>query len=243
MSVDFARARLRGTVTCAGGVCQECATFACSSSTVGTLRGRRACDGDEVRDGAVPASRAHRRPATTRTRARPTRAFRLRLREHDDHLRGRRQPRTVPVCDMATGCGFANVADGTSCDDADACTTATCTAGILRYGMAVTCMDDGDACTAERCDSALGCVRDTVGDGGACDDGNPCTMAAPARWARARRRGRDLHRRRQPVHRGSLRPGHGLRRDQRRRRHRVRRRERCTTGTSRSAGTCGGGSA
>src|SRR5690606_13083434 len=88
-------------------------------------------------------------------------------------------PCTAPSCDPGTGCGFTNVADGTSCDDVDACTMGTsCVAGVCGDGMATTCVDDGNPCTAERCDPTLGCVTDAVAAGTACDDGDACTMGS-----------------------------------------------------------------
>jgi glucose/arabinose dehydrogenase len=94
-------------------------------------------------------------------------------------------------CDIMTP-----LADGTMCDDTDACTeNDSCTAGVCG-GAAVDC-DDANVCTTDSCDSATGCAysnntmscndgdgcteNDTCAGGACsgtavdCDDSNPCT--------------------------------------------------------------------
>ena len=77
------------------------------------------------------------------------------------------------TCDPATGiCSNPNKADGTSCDDGDACTqTDTCQAGVCS-GTLINC-DDGDACTVDTCDASTGqCIHHI----NVCDDGIDCTI-------------------------------------------------------------------
>ena len=61
------------------------------------------------------------------------------------------------------------------CDDGVTCTTDNCADGKC-LGMAndASCTDD-NGCTADSCDLALGCTHTAIE--GACDDGNPCTLA------------------------------------------------------------------
>jgi len=58
---------------------------------------------------------------------------------------------------------------GVHCDDGNACTADSCSAGECVH-VAISC-DDGDACTADTCDPATGCSHATF----SCDDNNPCT--------------------------------------------------------------------
>jgi len=81
-------------------------------------------------------------------------------------------------CDPATGvCTNPPAADGTGCDDGDACTrTDRCVAGVCTGGNPVTC-EAQDAChVAGRCDPATGvCTNPPAADGTGCDDGDACT--------------------------------------------------------------------
>lgn len=75
-------------------------------------------------------------------------------------------------CDAGT-CKARAIADGSSCDDRNACTDADiCTQGVCA-GTLVAC-DDGDACTADSCDPVEGC-QTVIAEGALCDDTNPCT--------------------------------------------------------------------
>jgi hypothetical protein len=81
------------------------------------------------------------------------------------------------VCDGATGaCVAITATDGTSCDDAMACTTGdVCTAGACA-GAPVDCSTLTDACHAGVCEPTSGaCVQTTAADGSLCDDGAACT--------------------------------------------------------------------
>jgi hypothetical protein len=85
------------------------------------------------------------------------------------------------LCDRATGaCAFAPSADGTPCDDRDACTRASaCSAGTCVGSAPVAC-PGADACNdAGACDPGSGACGPPQPkmDGTACDDGNACTGA------------------------------------------------------------------
>jgi hypothetical protein len=106
---------------------------------------------------------------------------------------------TVSSCDPTLGCVTRNKADGTSCNDGNAATTADrCTAGTCAgrpvtpgdspgHGSsggsgkqdeafcAVSC-DDGDPCTANRCVQGA-CQSEPAPAGTACDDGDPITVS------------------------------------------------------------------
>jgi hypothetical protein len=65
----------------------------------------------------------------------------------------------VATCDPILGCVLVDAADGTACNDANACTTGDTCAGGSCVGGAPPACDDGDACTGiETCDPAGGCV-------------------------------------------------------------------------------------
>jgi cysteine-rich repeat protein len=83
-------------------------------------------------------------------------------------------PCETAICNLETSlCEAANVADGTACDDANACTSAdVCSAGVCTSGAAVNC-DDSDACTSDSCDPATGCANSSIA--ATCDDGDACT--------------------------------------------------------------------
>jgi len=68
-------------------------------------------------------------------------------------------------------------ANGTACDDGEFCTTGeTCTDGTCGDGFAYDCSSLSSACGVGFCDEANDECAVTPGpDGGACDDGDPCT--------------------------------------------------------------------
>jgi len=179
---DFAvRPLCHATLACTGGVCASCQRFACIPATVGTsCADTNLCNGEETCDGngacaAGPELDCDDGSACTNDDCTPlTGCSNVAITCPDDG-----NPCTVPLCNAATGCGFANVMDGTSCDDANACTSSTvCMAGSCEPMMGTTCADDGNPCTVERCDAALGCVSEPVGNGTACDDGDQCTLGS-----------------------------------------------------------------
>ncbi|MBN1774676.1 MAG: hypothetical protein JXB32_25670 [Deltaproteobacteria bacterium] len=66
------------------------------------------------------------------------------------------------VCDPASGCRGAPVADGTACNDGVYCTVGeTCTGGTCGGGTARDC-GDGDPCTSDSCSEALGRCDNTL---------------------------------------------------------------------------------
>jgi hypothetical protein len=79
-------------------------------------------------------------------------------------------------CDFQTGCFHKPVEDGVGCDDGDECTDGDGCAGGICIGTPKKCVDD-NVCTTDSCDAATGiCKFPATGDGGACDDGDPCTL-------------------------------------------------------------------
>ena len=84
------------------------------------------------------------------------------------------------TCDPATGvCSNPSKADGSACDDADACTQSdTCQAGACTGSNPVTCAAQDGCHDAGTCDPATGvCASPNKADGTACDDGNACTQS------------------------------------------------------------------
>ncbi|MBC8293775.1 MAG: hypothetical protein H8E45_11510, partial [Proteobacteria bacterium] len=106
---------------------------------------------------------------------------------------------TDDICDPASGCSNLTnnaacddgdpctsgdqcdvgscVAGGpTTCDDSNACTTDSCSAGIgCQFVPGLIDCNDGNGCTDDTCDPASGCVNSN--NSLACDDGNACTTA------------------------------------------------------------------
>ena len=82
------------------------------------------------------------------------------------------------TCDHATGvCSNPNKADGTGCDDGNACTRIDlCQAGTCVGGNPVTCTASDQCHVAGTCDPTSGaCSNPPKGDGSTCNDGNACT--------------------------------------------------------------------
>ncbi|MFN8544789.1 MAG: S8 family serine peptidase [Candidatus Binatia bacterium] len=71
--------------------------------------------------------------------------------------------------------GTKNCVVDADCNDADACTTDTCTGCVCAH-TAVSC-SDGNACTADTCNSATGCQHANEPDGTACPDTTVCNGA------------------------------------------------------------------
>ncbi len=84
------------------------------------------------------------------------------------------------TCDPATGeCSDPAKADGSPCDDADACTqTDTCVEGSCVGADPIVCTASDQCYDAGTCDPATGLCPDPVvkADGSPCDDANPCTQ-------------------------------------------------------------------
>ena len=90
------------------------------------------------------------------------------------------QCHATSVCSPATGvCANSAKANGTACDDGNACTQSdTCQSGICSSGAAVICAPPDQCHTAGgSCDPIKGCTSAAKPDGAACDDGNACTQA------------------------------------------------------------------
>jgi len=89
---------------------------------------------------------------------------------------------TDDSCDPGTGsCVNDPVAEGTSCDDGDLCTTNDqCSSGVCG-GTSPDC-DDGNVCTTDSCDPGTGCVNvansEPCNDGIACTTGDVCSSGA-----------------------------------------------------------------
>jgi len=82
-------------------------------------------------------------------------------------------PCTLDTCHPTLGCQHAAVADLTSCDDRQACTTGDrCIGGTCTPTGATVC-DDGKQCTDSTCLPDVGCVH--IARSGSCEDGNKCT--------------------------------------------------------------------
>jgi hypothetical protein len=81
------------------------------------------------------------------------------------------------VCDPATGvCSNPHKADGTTCNDGNACTrTDACQAGVCKGGNAVVCTAQDQCRAAGTCDPATGTCSNPPRTGARCDDGNACS--------------------------------------------------------------------
>jgi len=83
------------------------------------------------------------------------------------------------VCDPATGlCSNPTAADGTTCDDGDACTqTDTCVAGVCTGSDPVICTASDQCHVPGVCDPDTGtCSNPDAPEGTTCSDGNACTQ-------------------------------------------------------------------
>ncbi len=84
-------------------------------------------------------------------------------------------PCTPSVCVDKLCQPAAELPNGATCEDGDACTTLqTCQDGQCQGGVAQNC-DDGNPCSQDQCDLNHGCQHALV-NGGACEDGNACTV-------------------------------------------------------------------
>ncbi|HEX4823484.1 MAG TPA: hypothetical protein VFV19_04195 [Candidatus Polarisedimenticolaceae bacterium] len=87
-------------------------------------------------------------------------------------------PCTDDSCDPATGCVHIATAEGTECNDGNACTTldACDGAGHCLSVIPLDC-DDGNPCTVDACNPASGCTHVPATAGTSCADGNACNGA------------------------------------------------------------------
>src|SRR5205823_539575 len=76
-------------------------------------------------------------------------------------------------------CSNPSAANGTACNDGNACTqTDTCQNGACVGGNPVVCRASDSCHAAGTCDPATGaCSNPSVADGTACDDGDPNTIS------------------------------------------------------------------
>ena len=89
------------------------------------------------------------------------------------------QCHTAGTCNPATGtCSNPTKADGTACNDGNACTqTDTCVAGACVGGSPKSCTASDQCHTAGTCNPANGtCSNPVAADGTSCNDGNACTQ-------------------------------------------------------------------
>lgn len=89
---------------------------------------------------------------------------------------GPTNPCRVGACNPVDGsCGFANVANGSPCDDGNPCSAGTtCTSGTCGGGAQVQCSQPTNPCQTATCMAGSGCVVTNVGDGAPCASGNRC---------------------------------------------------------------------
>jgi len=85
------------------------------------------------------------------------------------------QCHSAGICAPSTGvCSNPAVANGTSCNDSNACTVSDkCQVGVCQPGAPVL-IDDINPCTVDSCDPTTGVKHLTVAPGTSCADGNLC---------------------------------------------------------------------
>ncbi len=90
------------------------------------------------------------------------------------------QCHVVGTCNTATGvCSNPAKANGTSCNDGNACTrTDTCQSGACTGANPVTCSASDPCHVAGTCNTSTGaCSNPNAADGTSCNDGNACTQS------------------------------------------------------------------
>ncbi len=87
-------------------------------------------------------------------------------------------PCTVGVCLGTSGvCTAVPANEGQSCDDDNGCTVGDACSGGTCAGTPMDCSDFDDACNVGVCVGTTGvCAAEPVNEGGACDDGDNCTV-------------------------------------------------------------------
>jgi YD repeat-containing protein len=84
------------------------------------------------------------------------------------------------ACSPSTGvCSNPTAANGTACNDNNACTqTDTCASGVCTGSNPVTCTASDQCHVAGTCSPSTGvCSNPTAANGTACNDGNPCDLS------------------------------------------------------------------
>jgi hypothetical protein len=93
---------------------------------------------------------------------------------HCTHLAG---TCVVGQCNQATNtCQAVPAFQGAGCNDGNACTSATCNAGVCS-GPQIDCSAYNGQCTSGACDPDIGCYGAPINEAQACSDGNACTNA------------------------------------------------------------------
>ena len=83
-------------------------------------------------------------------------------------------PCTTDTCSAELGC-VHTLATGQACDDGDPCTTGDTCAAAGCAGTVVSCPASGDPCTLDACNPATGLCGIPAPDSSPCDDGDSCT--------------------------------------------------------------------
>jgi hypothetical protein len=81
---------------------------------------------------------------------------------------------TTDVCKPESGCVYTP--NEGPCEDTDPCTDTGLCKGVVCLLPDKVCPDDGDPCTDDVCDPGSGECGVPIEDGGACEDGLPCTV-------------------------------------------------------------------
>ncbi len=80
-------------------------------------------------------------------------------------------------CTEGVGCGFPTLANGTPCDDGNACTLDDeCNGGLCGSSSTVTCLALDQCHLAGTCNPLTGCTNPAVEDGTPCDDSDICSV-------------------------------------------------------------------
>jgi C1A family cysteine protease len=87
---------------------------------------------------------------------------------------------TLDSCDSSIGCQFTPQADGSACDDENACTQSdSCLEGVCTGADPIECTALDNCHLAGECDPGSGvCSNPAVENGTPCDDGDQCTQVS-----------------------------------------------------------------
>src|SRR5262245_10571889 len=162
--------------TCQGGVCQGTARD-CSASSDQCNDG--ACD--ETADACVPRAKANGTACNDANACTQVDSCQAGVCTGTSPVvcAGPDQCHDAGTCDPATGtCSYAARADGTACNDGNACTqTDSCQAGTCTGQNPVVCAAQDQCHKVGTCNTATGtCSNPNKPNGASCDDGNPCTQ-------------------------------------------------------------------
>src|SRR5439155_1401340 len=165
------------TDTCAAGACVGTNPVVCTASdqchTAGTCNPATGTCSNPARPDAAPCDNGS---ASTRTEAKPSVPC---VGTNPVVCTASDQCHTAGTCNPATGaCSNPAKADGTPCDDRNACTeTDVCALGTCVGTDPVVCTASDQCHAAGTCDPATGtCSNPARPDAAPCDDGNACTQ-------------------------------------------------------------------